>query len=108
MERLTRFVISMRIRLGDSYVYYHKIDGEVFYVGMGKGARAFDQTLRNEIWFSLVRKHREYDVEIVRYFDNPQLAYIFEGDEIRRLNPVANKMGKTKHQRIHQIISAKV
>lgn len=48
------------------YVYVHKkkTDGEVFYVGKGKGFRAWVTTYRSSFWTSVFEKHGR-DVEIV-------------------------------------------
>jgi hypothetical protein len=45
--------------LNTYYVYSHKspINGEVFYVGKGKGKRAYSSQGRNQKWNELVSKH---------------------------------------------------
>jgi len=49
------------------YIYRHlKPCGEVFYVGLSKNKkRAKDRTARNRYWKSLVKKHPNYEVQIL-------------------------------------------
>lgn len=44
---------------GNFYVYLHrkKTTGEVFYVGKGRGRRAFDSKMRNRHWHFVANKH---------------------------------------------------
>jgi hypothetical protein len=48
------------------YVYHHinKLTDEVFYVGKGKGNRAYSKRSRSEMWHNIVNKY-DYDVLIV-------------------------------------------
>ena len=51
----------------DFYVYLHKkSDGTVFYVGKGRGIRAYNPEPRNFAWAAIVSENTDYDVEIVR------------------------------------------
>lgn len=62
----------------DFYVYLHsrKTDGKIFYVGKGRGKRAFEKNgRRNFYWNRVVEKHG-YTVEI--YLDGLQEWYAFE------------------------------
>ena len=61
----------------DFYVYLHrkKTTGEVFYVGKGKGKRAWDFVRRSDFWKHVENKHG-VDVEI--YQNNLQEWYAFE------------------------------
>ena len=49
----------MMTALNTYYVYSHKnpLNGEVFYVGKGRGKRAYSTQGRNQIWSELVSKH---------------------------------------------------
>lgn len=59
------------------YVYIHrdKLTNAVFYVGKGKGGRAFDTKSRSSFWKKYVKKH-EYIVEFVE--QDIQEWYAFE------------------------------
>ena len=52
--------------LNNYYVYLHKTkEGTPFYVGKGKGNRAWNKSNRNKDWQLLVDRIGEYEVEIV-------------------------------------------
>jgi hypothetical protein len=78
------------------YVYIHKrlTDGEIFYVGKGKGKRAFSTYKRNPHWCNVVAKHG-YSIEII--FENLSEfdAFQTERDTILELlnfgSPLTNK-----------------
>ena len=61
------------------YVYRHiRLDtGRPFYVGKGKGIRAWSTRTRNLYWFNIVNKHG-YKVEIVKFFQIEHDANQFE------------------------------
>ena len=64
------------------YVYVHRYasgpkQGEVFYVGKGKGYRSHSKIGRNTHWHNIVNKHG-YDINIVARFNNEQCALSFE------------------------------
>lgn len=60
------------------YVYEHILDGEVFYVGKGKGLRIFDTT-RNQKWIEFTAgKLNKIDFSIKAYFLDEEDAYAFE------------------------------
>lgn len=61
------------------YTYiHHKADtGEIFYVGKGKGNRAFTSVGRNNFWHNVVNNHG-FVVEIVDYFESEKIAFIHE------------------------------
>lgn len=52
--------------MSNYYVYFHLRlnDGKVFYVGKGKGNRAYDKRNRNKYWNNIVNKYG-YDVIII-------------------------------------------
>lgn len=50
----------------DYYIYRHlKINGEVFYIGMGKNNRATSKFSRNPYWYNIVKKYG-YEVQILK------------------------------------------
>lgn len=58
------------------YVYRHYIGDNTFYVGKGSKDRAY-VTRRSSKWHEFVNG-REYEIEIVKYFDNNKEALKFE------------------------------
>lgn len=64
---------------GKFYVYVNTraSDGSVFYVGKGKGDRAWDTYGRSEWWKRIVAKHG-FLYKIVSYFSNETCAFSFE------------------------------
>lgn len=66
------------------YVYEHKLDGKVIYVGKGTGYRAVSLD-RNVYWKALVGERvDEVDVEIKAYFKDENDALIYESILIDR------------------------
>jgi hypothetical protein len=65
------------------YVYIHRKadDGTVFYVGKGKGRRAFWKNGRNKHWHAVVSKH-EYEVLFVAQFLTEAEAFQIERETI--------------------------
>lgn len=61
------------------YLYQHirNDNGDVFYVGIGKGRRAKEKTKRSKYWKSIVKK-TEYSIEIVRHFETRDEACEWE------------------------------
>lgn len=61
------------------YVYRHYIGNNTFYVGKGSGDRAYEtrKNRRNIKWCEFVN-NREYNVEIVKYFNDNKKALDFE------------------------------
>lgn len=48
------------------YVYTHSINGKVFYVGKGRGNRAYQTRSRNRHWHNVVNKYGQPTIEIVK------------------------------------------
>ena len=68
------------------YVYAHKkpISGEIFYIGKGRGRRAYQTHSRNRWWNHIVSKHG-FDVEILFDHLTEQDAFDLERSEIARI-----------------------
>lgn len=61
------------------YVYTHKLNGNVFYVGKGSKNRSNRFSLRSQPWNDFVGDNQKgIEVDIVRYFDDESQAYKFE------------------------------
>lgn len=71
---------------GEFYVYHHRRgdDGRVFYVGKGRGNRAFQTKSRNRRWKFIAAKHG-FTVEVVAGGLSEQQAFAFEKSEIARI-----------------------
>ncbi len=52
--------------LNNYYIYFHinPLKNEIFYVGKGKGNRAYDKNNRNRFWKNIVKKYG-YIVNII-------------------------------------------
>src|SRR5690606_18373354 len=61
------------------YVYIHRkeTNGDIFYVGKGKGGRWMSHHSRNQHWNNIVKKHG-LKSEIVMWFEDECKAYEFE------------------------------
>lgn len=71
-------------------VYAHSINGQVFYVGMGRARRTLEMESRNSIWTGIVKKSDSFDSTILSWYRSSKLARRAEASEIRRLKPIAN------------------
>lgn len=69
------------------YVYLHKrpTDGSPFYVGKGKGNRAWVSKSRNQHWRNVVNKHGSFVVEIIKENLTEQEAFDFEAETIKSI-----------------------
>lgn len=73
-----------------TYVHTRNDTGEVFYVGKGKGTRAFDKG-RNYHWSNVVAKHG-YTIHIVAYFADETEALAHEKELIAELRDAGLKL----------------
>lgn len=75
------------------YVYHHvnKINNDIFYVGKGKGKRAYDTIGRNQYWLNYTKKYPEFEVVIV--YDNLLEEEAFEL-EIKEINKIGRSIYK--------------
>ncbi len=91
--------ITSRNRSASFYVYLHRraTDGRVFYVGKGKGKRAYKLSSRNDYWQRTVAKHgftvefvvrdvqewyaMEVEREQIAYYGRDQLCNLTDGGE---------------------------
>lgn len=82
--------------MSNFYVYIHrrKTDNKVFYVGKGRGYRAYASDSRNDHWKSTVAKHG-YSVEIVYENLTEEESFVLEKDAILEFgyfgHPLTNK-----------------
>lgn len=66
------------------YVYEHYIDNKIFYVGKGKGQRAYEFRDRGSAWMNRVKgRESEIKVKIVAYFEKEEDAYFYEENKIK-------------------------
>ena len=72
------------------YIYAHsKPNGSIFYIGKGKGSRAYKKHGRSAYWQSIVAKH-SYEVTILAYFDHETDAFQQEINCIHWLDNLCN------------------
>lgn len=81
------------LKLGSYYVYYHSVNGKIFYIGMGKNGRAWECTkgCRNHRWASFVESiNFQYDVKIVAAELTRDEASCIEEELIKIRKPSCN------------------
>lgn len=67
----------------DFYVYLHKTpDGAPFYIGKGRGLRAYSKYDKGKGWCDVVDEAGSFEVEILRVGMTEEEALIFERDKI--------------------------
>ena len=72
------------------YIYAHsKPNGSIFYIGKGKGSRAYKKHGRNAYWQSIVAKYG-YETTILAYFDQETDAFQQEINCIQWLDDLCN------------------
>lgn len=65
------------------YVYEHYIDGNLIYIGKGRGARALEFNYRPSRWKNVVReRYDEIEVKIIGTFDDEKKALEYEAKNI--------------------------
>ena len=79
----------------DYYVYFHKdSDGKIFYVGKGRGKRAWQTTNRSKDWKKI--SSQGFSVELFRENISEQEALDTENDLILNLEGLVNKLRFTE------------
>lgn len=83
--------------LADLYhVYTHTLDGEVIYIGAGKGKRSYNMAGRSDVWKARVgNRKREVQVGIIASFKSKRDALNLENRLIWDVNPSCSQ-----HQRV--------
>ena len=90
----------------DYYIYvHHRVDnGEVFYVGKGRGRRCFITTSRNKKWHNIVKEANGFTVE---YLHNNLLndeALAIESEYLSKPKPDWNLINISKVSKIKPIV----
>lgn len=82
------------------YVYFHRkmTDGEIFYVGKGRGNRAWSVDGRTRAWVKVVADHGRI-VEIYRDNLPEALAGLHERDQIAFLLSIGQELVNVHHNR---------
>jgi hypothetical protein len=68
----------------DYYVYTHSVNDKVFYVGKGRGNRAYQIRSRNKYWWEVVNESKDYQTDIVYTDLDEDLAYQLEAKLIKQ------------------------
>ena len=91
-QRLLPFQQAIVVPTNKAYcVYTHSYQGTVFYVGKGIPSRPFDGLSRNKRWETFVQNITSYEVSIIFWTDDEDLAYSEESRLIQLLKPLCNR-----------------
>lgn len=84
------------------YVYQHSYKGQIFYIGMGRGIRAFDfnDISRGQRWHEYVKSHPKFTARILKVFPTKIEALAYEVKKIKKLRPAANTHGVLRKLKI--------
>lgn len=78
------------------YVYTHKINCDVFYVGKGQGARCLDSLNRSKFYHLFLQLNdkdiTDVEVDVVKWFDDEEDALSCESDLIAHYKSMGNNM----------------
>jgi len=98
---------------GKYYVYVHKLNDEVIYVGKGSGSRMYFSH-RSEQWKKVVGENKALiKIEVVKRFDDDEKAYKFEKELTAYYKSIGQckaniNIGKNHVEIVKQKISEKV
>lgn len=73
--------------MSNYYVYFHinPITNTIFYIGKGKGKRAFTKNNRNKHWYNTVNKYRGFIVDIIESNLTEEEAFQIEKKYISKI-----------------------
>lgn len=79
-----------------TYAHIRPDTGDIFYIGKGKGKRAYSVHRKNNHWKSIVAiNDGKFEVKIIKWFNNEDDAYASEIWQISELKPLANLVNIT-------------
>jgi hypothetical protein len=73
-------------------VYAHSINGQIIYIGKGRGYRSCESRARTPQWIEAVQNAGFFDVTILEWFEQDQDAKKFEALQIHKFKPLGNLM----------------